>query len=204
MRNKLLQSLALVSGLLAGADAWAATAAAPAAQQPAGGVRLHTDKGDLASTAPAAEPVTIKKTEIANFDFWRLQCDQFSDAKMGKRCVARMPVYKANGQQLLAMLVIGQDEANKDWQLKVIIPTSISVQDGATIAFESGGKPQNFPIDTCEPQACASNLPLDAAMQDALKASNKVTLSWITIDHSPIKFDFEIKGIQQTMKALFG
>lgn len=115
-----------------------------------------------------------------------------------------MPVYKANGQQLLAALVISQDDAGKEWQLKVIIPTSISIQDGATIEFDSGGKPQNVPIDTCEPQACASNLPLDAALQQALKASNKVTLSWITIDHNPIKFDFEIKGVQQTMKALFG
>lgn len=210
MKTKLFQSLALVSILLGGTDLMAANV--QGGLQPADGARLHAEKTDLAATTtaavpaavPAVEPAIIKKTEISNFDFWHLQCDQYADPKTNKRCFARMPVYKANGQQMLAVLMIAQDEDGKAWQLKVVIPTSISIQDGASIEFDASGKPQNFPIDTCEPQACASNLPFDAPLQQALKAASKVTLSWIGIDHSPIKIDFEIKGIQQTMKAMFG
>ena len=206
MKNQVMKSLTLAAGLLVCADIGLATAASQTATPPAAPAdpaKLRADKTDLGAAAPAAEAITIKKTEIANYDFWHLQCDQFSDPKIGKRCAARMPVFKSNGQQLLAVLVISQDESAKNWVLKVVIPTSISVQDGGSIAFE-GAKAQNFPIETCEPQACSSSLPMDAAMTALLKASNKVTLTWTTIDHNPIKFDFEIKGVQQTMKALFG
>ena len=209
MKFQMIKSLALAAGLMVCVGIGLATAAAQSATPPAAPAdpaKLRADKTDLgaaAPAAPAAEAVTIKKTEIANYDFWHLQCDQFSDPKIGKRCAARMPVFKSGGQQLLAVLVIAQDESAKNWVLKVVIPTSISVQDGASIAFE-GAKAQNFPIETCEPQACSSSLPMDAAMTAQLKASNKVTLTWTTIDHNPIKFDFEIKGVQQTMKALFG
>lgn len=206
MKFQVIKSLTLAAGLMVCADIGLATAAAQSATPPAAPAdpaKLRADKSDLGAAAPAAEAVTIKKTEIANYDFWHLQCDQFSDPKIGKRCAARMPVFKSGGQQLLAVLVIAQDESAKNWVLKVVIPTSISVQDGGSIAFE-GAKAQNFPIETCEPQACSSSLPMDAAMTAQLKASNKVTLTWTTIDHNPIKFDFEIKGVQQTMKALFG
>ncbi len=202
MKFHFTRSLVTVAAVFFGAEAWAATTSQNT--QPPADPALR-GKTDLAATTLAPEALAIKKTEISNFDFWHLQCDQYSDPKINKHCVARMSVFKPNGQQLLAVLVITQDETAKDWLLKVVIPTSISVQDGATIEFESSAaKPQNFPIETCEPQACASNLPLDAALIQQLKSSNKVTLSWTTIDHSPIKFDFEIKGIQQTMKALFG
>ena len=210
MKFNQIQTLALAAGLIIGAEVGYASAAAsstpPApAVGPADPAKPRIEKADLGGPAPPAEAVTIKKTEIANYDFWHLQCDQLSDAKSTKRCAARMPVFKAGGQQLLAVLVIAQDETGKNWQLKLVIPTSISVQDGGTIAFDSvGAKPQNFPIETCEPQACSSSLPMDAALTAQLKASSKVTLTWTTIDHNPIKFDFEIKGVQQTMKALFG
>lgn len=211
MKSHQFYSVCLASALILGAGySLAATTTqtpppAPAVA-PVDATKTRAGKADLTPVAaPAAEAVTIKKTEIANYDFWHLQCDQMSDAKQTRHCAARMPVFKANGQQVLAVLIIAQDETAQNWVLKVVIPTSISVQDGGTIAFDAAGaKAQNFPIETCEPQACSSSLPMDAALMGQLKASNKVTLTWTTIDHNPIKFDFEIKGVQQTMKALFG
>lgn len=202
MATGLSIAAALSTGLLLNQSLAASQAKVPdPAAQPA-----TTDKADLsqaAAPAAAAAPA-IKKQELSNFDFWHVQCDQYADANLGRKCIGRLPVFRQNTQQLVAVLVVAQDDS-KQWLLRMVIPTSISVVEGGTISFDgSTGKPLNFVIETCEPQACSSSLPLDANLLNVLKASNKVSLGWTGLDHNPVKVDFEIKGVQQALKALLG
>ena len=202
-RPKLLAVLILLAALAATfmpSESPAAAQAKVPADAAASGEKA--DLNAAAANPPAA--AVIKKTEISNFEFWHVQCDQYVDANLGRKCIGRLPVFRQNTQQLVAVLVIAQDDS-KQWQLRMVIPTSLSVVDGGSIAFDgSTGKPQTFVIETCEPAACSSSLPLDANLVKMLQNSNKVSLGWTGLDHNPVKLDFEIKGVQQALKAVMG
>ena len=201
---KLLVGLSLLAALTATFMPSESPAAAQA-KVPADAA-ASSDKADLNAAAAANPPAAavIKKTEISNFEFWHVQCDQYVDASLGRKCIGRLPVFRQNTQQLVAVLVIVQDDS-KQWLLRMVIPTSLSVVDGGSIAFDgSAGKPQTFVIETCEPAACSSSLPLDANLVKVLQNSNKVSLGWTGLDHNPVKLDFEIKGVQQALKAVMG
>ena len=203
-RSKLLAGLGVLAVLAATLIASQSPVAAQTKQPvPAVGA----DKSDLSGAAaanPPAAAAAIKKTEVSNFDFWRVQCDQYVDANLGRKCTGRLPVYRQNSQQLIAVLVVAQDET-KQWQLRMVIPTSLLVMEGGSITFDGlNAPPQSFVIETCEPAACSSSLPLDANLANVLKSSNKVSLGWTGLDHNLIKVDFEIKGVLQALKALMG
>lgn len=157
-------------------------------------------RAPAAPAAPvAASGPRVVKTETQAFDFWTVACDTLSEPAGHRRCVARLPVFKTDSQQLIVVLTAVAVEPGQN-QLLIQLPTSILVQPGGALAVQ-GGEERKFAIQSCLPALCTGVIPLDAALSSQLSKASAASLSWTAIGGNAVKVDFAMKGSAGALSA---
>ena len=163
LKNAIMAGFAVATLTLSFGSAFAQEAEAPA-------------ETAAPATEEAAAPQEAAATDAASrpaVQNWLKVCDPLEDGQ--KACIMRQVVL-ANGQFLGSFLL--RDDPGQESRLLAVaaVPVGVLLPFGLTWQID-GDKPIRVPYMLCDPQSCATQLVINEAYVNSLKAGNKLTLT---------------------------
>ena len=162
-----------------------------------------------AAPAPAALPAataeaapTPYRTEILNINSWVVTCQDFTQPKQRRVCVAQLRVVRQGTAQVIIALTLAQDETN-GFRAILTTPTGVSIPPGVELAI-AGAAPRKFAYDSCDTSQCAATGPLDEKLVKDLAAATNVDVTLTANTGNSVKVGFAVAGFDKAYAAFLG
>jgi invasion protein IalB len=180
LRKPLVAGFAVAALMLSPLSAFAqeAAPAAPAAEAPA-------------AEAPAADPAAAPATGLTGASQnWLKVCDPLPDGQ--EACIMRQVVL-ANGQFLGSFLL--RDDPGQESRLLAVaaVPLGVLLPFGLTWQID-GAKPIRVPYMLCDPTSCATQLVINEAYVNSLKAGGTLKLTAKNRQNQDLTIDITLAG----------
>jgi invasion protein IalB len=131
------------------------------------------------SLAPIAQPASAAEQIVKTFGSWTVRCVERDKApKTCSMIQSSVQVNKQNKRRrLLLRWAISTTQKGEQTQ-RLIVPTGVSIKEGVRL-FIGEGEPTVIPYNVCGPRVCIAEAPVDAKAISAIKASKKVSASYV-------------------------
>jgi len=175
-RNPLVAGFAVAALMLSSLSAYAQETPAPAPEAPA-----------ATPAAPAAGAATPAQN-------WLKVCDPLADGQ--KACIMRQVVL-ANGQFLGSFLL--RDDPGQESRLLAVaaVPLGVLLPFGLTWQID-GAKPIRVPYMLCDPTSCATQLVINEAYVNSLKAGGTLKLTAKNRQNEDLVITINLAGFTST------
>ena len=137
------------------------------------------------AAAPATSAAEAPKSK------WLKFCNE--DAKSKKQLCAITQELKAATGQFLASISIRELEGAKRKALVIAITPGMLLRQGLTLQIDKG-KQQKGTFSICFPNACFSDLAIDASFVTQMKKGAKITVTALNQQAQPVRFELSLAG----------
>ena len=183
-----LASAVALAGLLAGMLALAAQERpAPARQTIAQADKKPAAQGATAAPADQAKTSAASVPPAAN---WRVECS--GDGKV-LDCRAVQQIVLRDTQQLVAALAIRVPPETKKPVMMIQMPLGILVSEAVEFVVDEG-KPERFPVQTCNQQGCFVGTQLADNLLAAMRSGRQIRIVFQNANKQAITVTIPLAG----------
>jgi invasion protein IalB len=155
---------------------------------------------ETSSVPPAPQPPKPIRSEIVNYDNWRLVCEEYAEPAKKTVCVGILQIAKKEtGETLFTWnLGLGADGAPVS---TFVTLTGVSVAQG--VELRVGSTPvRKVGFATCEPTQCVARAPIDAALRKDLIEADKAEITIHGSTGRNMKLELALKGVDGVLAAI--
>nr|WP_319414350.1 invasion associated locus B family protein [uncultured Cohaesibacter sp.] len=135
--------------------------------------------------------VQAQENANANAQHWLKFCSE--DAKSKKQLCAITQELKAETGQFLASISLRELEDAKRKALVIAITPGMLLRHGLTIQIDKG-KQIKGTFSICFPNACFSDVAVDATFVDQMKKGATISVTALNQQAQPVRFDLTLSG----------
>jgi invasion protein IalB len=149
-----------------------------------------------------SSPVSAAKQIEQTFGTWVVTCTEPDQG--GKSCSmmqsAVRPVPQSNKKALVLRWAISID-AKRQLTQTLIVPTGVSPKEGIRL-FLGEAEPIVIQYSFCGPRICFASEPLDAKLAASIKASKKVSASYVRGSKKLVQVELDLKGFDEAYEFI--
>jgi len=194
---------AIIGGF--GGPAWAQSGLRQQARPTNGQVPATTAQAAPSAPAvtqtppPPPPPPQPTRTEILNFDNWRVTCQDFAEGKRRHICIAALQLIQSNNNQtILTWTLAAEDDGH--WMMVLQVPTGVQLSPGVEVKLAKAAT-RTIPYASCETNHCTASAALDAGFSRELASSTDAVVTVRALNGNNVQFTIPLKGYDKAYAA---
>jgi invasion protein IalB len=133
----------------------------------------------------ASNALAITRTE-KTFGSWIVNCVE--DNNQQKSCSLRT---RAMTQEKKVAFIWNVGMVDKQLKSQLLVPSGVSLQEGVRFSIGTAS-PTTIVYNTCGPNFCSADLPLDTALLTKIKAAQKASVNFVTGAKKLVQIELDI------------